>query len=92
MAQNVSLNLNDLKNAVNIIDHAAGQGAFKGWETIRQVMEIRDKFALFLQSAEAAEAAKSQETSQTQPVPESAIIYEDENEEEVKTKKKSSRK
>lgn len=91
MTQNVSLNLNDLKNAVNVMDYAASQGAFKGWETIKQVMEIRDKFAMFLQSAEAAEAARVQ--AQASSAPEAEITYDDDVAvEEPKTKKRAAKK
>ena len=87
---NVSLNLNDLKNVVNVIDYAAAQGALKGWDTIRQVMEVREKVAVFLQAAEAVEMQKAQAAAtsvETQPEPELEITYEEE-----KPKKKTAKK
>ena len=45
------LTLADVKNAVNVIDHAAAQGAFKGWETIAQVMQVRTRLANFVEAA-----------------------------------------
>lgn len=91
----INLNLNDLKNVVNVIDYAAAQGAFKGWDTIRQVMEVREKVAVFLQAAEAIEQKKA-EAASAQPASELEISYEDSNdgeaEAEAKPKKRSAKK
>jgi hypothetical protein len=46
-----SLTLADVKNAVNVIDHAAEQGAFKGWNVIAQVMQVRNRLATFVETA-----------------------------------------
>ena len=46
------LTLVDLKNLLAIVDYAATQGAFKGWETIKQVVAVRDKLASFIVAAE----------------------------------------
>lgn len=46
------LSLTDLKNLLAIVDYAASQGAFKGWDTIKQVVGVRDKLAAFIVSAE----------------------------------------
>lgn len=43
------LTLADIKNAVNVIDYAAGQGALKGWEIIGQVMQVRQRLAAFVE-------------------------------------------
>ena len=60
------LTLADVKNAVNVIDYAANQGAFKGWEVIAQVMQVRQRLAAFVEAATpavegepAAEATKA---------------------------------
>lgn len=45
------LTLADVKNAVNIMDYAAEQGAFKGWEIISQVMQVRQRLATFVEVA-----------------------------------------
>ena len=45
------LTLADVKNAVNVIDYAANQGAFKGWEVIAQVMQVRQRLAAFVEAA-----------------------------------------
>jgi len=91
---NINLNLNDLKNVVNVIDYAAAQGAFKGWDTIRQVMEIREKVAVFLQAAESAEQQKAQanqsaetQSAETPAESELEISYEEE-----KPKKRTAKK
>ena len=91
---NINLNLNDLKNVVNVIDYAAAQGAFKGWDTIRQVMEIREKVAVFLQAAESAEQQKAQanqsaetQSAETPVESELEISYEEE-----KPKKRTAKK
>lgn len=48
-----SLGLQDIQNALKIIDFAADQGAFKGWTTVQQVMSVRNKIADFVAYAEA---------------------------------------
>jgi hypothetical protein len=48
-----SLGIQDIENALKIIDFASEQGAFKGWTTIRQVMDVRDKIATFVNYAKA---------------------------------------
>jgi hypothetical protein len=42
-----SLNVADIRQAVQIIDAAADHGVFKGWELIRQVMLVRDRLDAF---------------------------------------------
>jgi hypothetical protein len=49
----VSLNVTDIADAVKVIDYAAEQGAFKGWENIRQIMKVRDRLEAFTVSANA---------------------------------------
>jgi len=48
-----SLGLQDIQNALKIIDFACEQGAFKGWNTIEQVRTVRGKIAAFVAFAEA---------------------------------------
>lgn len=48
-----SLGIQDIQNALKIIDFAAEQGAFKGWNTIQQVLTVRGKIAAFVAYAEA---------------------------------------
>jgi hypothetical protein len=48
-----SLGIQDIQNALKIIDFAAEQGAFKGWNTIEQVLAVRSKIAAFVAFAEA---------------------------------------
>jgi hypothetical protein len=48
----------DLQNAVKIIDHAADQGAFKGWQVIEQVIAVRNKLNAFVTAALAAQQAE----------------------------------
>jgi hypothetical protein len=50
----------DLQNVVKIIDYAAEQGAFKGWEVIRQVAAVREKINVFVEAAAAAQAAQEE--------------------------------
>lgn len=57
-----NLNLNDLKNILIIIDHAADNGAFKGWTNIRKVLELRDKLEKFINSVD--EKIKDSEKNQ----------------------------
>lgn len=53
----VSLTLTDIANAVQIIDYAAQEGAFRGWETIEKVLGVRQRLNTFLVTAGAAGAA-----------------------------------
>lgn len=46
-----TINIVDLQNAVKVIDFAAEQGAFKGWQVIKQVMAVRDKLDEFVLAA-----------------------------------------
>lgn len=43
-----NISINDLHSAVQIIDYAADQGAFKGWGVIEQVKTIRDRLNAFV--------------------------------------------
>lgn len=62
-----SLGLQDIQNALKIIDFAADQGAFKGWTTVQQVMSVRNKIADFVAYAE-ANAETPADQSVTAPV------------------------
>ena len=46
-----SLNVTDIADAMLAIDHAAEQGAYKGWHNIRQVIALRDKLEAFVTTA-----------------------------------------
>jgi len=54
-----SFNIQDIANLVQIIDYAANQGAFKGFDTMRQVIGVRDKAAAFVELTQ-AQAAQTQ--------------------------------
>ncbi len=57
-----ALQVIDIENAVKAIDYASEQGAYKGWNTIQEVLTIRNKLVLFLQHAKAEiEAAQALE-------------------------------
>lgn len=45
-----ALSLADIQNVVKIFDHAAEQGAFRGWQIIQQVFSVRVKLISFLTS------------------------------------------
>lgn len=59
---NMTLTLNDIQNAVKVIDFAAEQGAFKGWQTIEQVLIVRNRLNAFLGAAGAATGETPAET------------------------------
>lgn len=59
----ISLTLTDIANAVQVIDFAADNGAFRGWETIEKVLSVRQRLNTFLQAAGAAQAESADETS-----------------------------
>jgi hypothetical protein len=46
-----TLNVTDIVDAIKIIDYAAEQGAFKGWQNIRQILTVRDRLEAFVASA-----------------------------------------
>jgi len=46
-ASEATLNVTDIKDAVQIIDAAAEHGIFKGWDTIRRVLMVRDRLDAF---------------------------------------------
>jgi hypothetical protein len=49
----MSLNVTDIADAVKVIDYAAEQGAYKGWQNIRQVLALRDRLDAFTVAATA---------------------------------------
>lgn len=57
----VPLELSDISNAVQIIDFACDQGAFKGWKTVEQVLGVRQRLNAFLAQAAAQQAAEAPE-------------------------------
>ena len=57
----LSLNLNDLQNAAQIIDVAVSRGAFRAGEAA-QVGAVYNKLTAFVQATQAAQAAQISET------------------------------
>ncbi|CAM6054940.1 unnamed protein product [Sphagnum tenellum] len=49
-APDAALSITDIQNAIRVIDYAADQGAFKGWETIQQVLVVRNRMNDFLKA------------------------------------------
>jgi hypothetical protein len=47
-----SLGIQDIENALRVIDFACEQGAFKGWDTITKVQAVRGKLASFVNFAQ----------------------------------------
>jgi len=45
-----NLSVSDIQNAIRVIDYACDQGAFKGWNTIEQVMIVRNRMNEFLKA------------------------------------------
>jgi hypothetical protein len=63
-----SLEVTDIQNAIKIIDFACDQGAFKGWNVIKQVNGVRERlnaFAEFVESQKSEEEAAPQASSET---------------------------
>ena len=79
------ISLSDLQNAIKVIDYACEQGAFKGWEVIEQVREVRGRILTFVEAAT---------PPQVEPVVETPVINEVNTPEveTVKTKKTPSKK
>lgn len=46
-----AITLQDIANAITVIDFAATQGAFKDWGTVVQVMTVRERLYSFLEKA-----------------------------------------
>jgi len=63
----VNLNVTDISDAVKVIDHACDQGAFRGWENIRQILALRDRLDMFIT---AAAAITNQTPSEQTEIPE----------------------
>jgi hypothetical protein len=49
----LNLNVTDIQDVVTCLDHAADQGAYRSWDTIRQVLALRDKLHAFVTAATA---------------------------------------
>jgi hypothetical protein len=61
--EQVVLSLTDIQNAVKVIDFAADQGAFKGWQVVEQVLTVRNRLNAFLSAAEEAQKNESAESA-----------------------------
>jgi hypothetical protein len=85
-----SLNIADLANLLTVVDYAAEQGAFKGWQTIQQVIVVREKLAAFVMAAKAAEEAAAAQAQPQAPAPQAMNFITPDAEEE--TGKKRARK
>jgi hypothetical protein len=55
----VGLAFADIENAVKIIDYACDQGAFKGWQIIQQVFDVRARLNGFVEAARAQQEEAS---------------------------------
>lgn len=80
---NTNLNLNDLKNLLIIVDHAADSGAFKGWANIRKVMELRDKLENFIKSVDTKTENGENSKENPQKQQETSSVQ---NEQKIKTR------
>ncbi len=45
-----NIQIGDIEAVVKIIDHACDEGAFKGWQIVTEVLNVRNRLATFLQS------------------------------------------
>ena len=66
-----------MENVIRVIDHAADQGAFKGWDTIQQVLGVRaqvealvNAFEGVLSEQASAEATETAEATDVAPAAE----------------------
>jgi hypothetical protein len=60
-----TLGIDDIKNAVRIIDFAADQGAFKGWTVTEQVLLVRNRLNNFIKSVAPDETPATPEATVT---------------------------
>ena len=70
--KNDSLTLVDLRNVLQVVDYAAQQGAFKGWDVINNVKVVRDRLAAFVSASLPAEGADVPTEAVTETVEEVA--------------------
>lgn len=66
--------VSELKNAVQIIDHAAEQGAFKGWNVINQVLGCRSRLVAYIELFQAA--LNPQDTIETVQAVDGTVVVE----------------
>lgn len=67
----------DLQNAVAIIDHAAKEGAFKGWGDMYAARVVRDKLFAFVEANRpAVEAATAAEAEAAAKAENDAVVAE----------------
>ena len=82
------LTLTDLKNLLAIVDYSASQGAFKGWDTIKQVVAVRDKLATFIASAEPQQEEEGpqlqMQSDEVTDAPVQNVVQDDQDEEAPK--------
>ena len=48
--QPANLSVTDIQNAIRVIDFASDQGAFRGWQTIEQVLLVRNRLNDFVKA------------------------------------------
>ena len=60
-----SLTLTDIQDAIQIIDFAADQGAFRGWDTIQKVFRNRTRLKAFVDAIAPATEAPEEAAPQT---------------------------
>lgn len=65
----INLNITDITDAVRVIDYASEQGAFRGWDNIRQIIALRDRLDLFITAANGANAAATETTTNGSSAP-----------------------
>jgi hypothetical protein len=63
----------ELKNTLTIIDYAAEQGAFKGWQVINQVLAVRGRVSAFIELSEVAPEPTPAPEAVITPTPEPAV-------------------
>jgi hypothetical protein len=71
-AQEVSLSLSDIDNAVKVIDFAHAQGAFRDWDTVEKVLLVRKRLAAFVEVATAQQAGAQAEAAEVTEAAEEA--------------------
>ena len=83
------LTLTDLKNLLAIVDYSASQGAFKGWDTIKQVVAVRDKLATFIASAEPQQEEEGPQLQMQSDEVDNTPVQQDVSQEEEAPKKRT---
>lgn len=62
----INLTVNNIADAVKVMDFFAEQSSFKGWANIRQILALRDQLDAFVTAANAASDQQAEQAAQAE--------------------------